>query len=87
MTREQALRTAVEYFARKLSEGPAQERIAVYQALALVLPTRSARAQAAHMAWLLTETQRYQLEFSTDLFLEAQWPGHSHNGEPPSDKK
>jgi hypothetical protein len=77
-----AINKIINVMKRGLGTLPIAEQIEIYDALALVMPTKSERKDAKHVAWILREAEKHQLDFNRQLFRELQWPGHQHGGLP-----
>ena len=71
-----ALRKLVDMAQRSVATAPIREQIELYEALGEILPTPEEREHAKHIAWLLSETERHQLDFTAKLFRGAGAPKH-----------
>lgn len=79
--KRKAVQVIVKFVRSKLDQSPISEQIAVYKALAEVMPTVRERQQAKRVAWMLEASAKLQTDFTRQLFREIQWPGHQHDGD------
>jgi len=72
--KRQAIRKLGAFIQKKLAESSIEEQIELYNALGEVLPTKAEQQHAKQIAWVLTEAQKLQMDFTSQLFTKRKHP-------------